>query len=110
MVTFQHTEVSKSIESHLRYGIHLWGPMCSAKMFRGLRNLLKKAIRICKNVTPQGTKILKLDDLVKLKLAKISYRCVYDKISDTNSKCFTTSSSCIWPLLDDNVKRAKTVS
>ena len=61
------------------------------------------------SITLQGTKILKLDDLVKMKLAKISYRCVYDKISDTNSKCFTTSSSCIWPLLDDNVKRAKTV-
>ncbi len=66
----------------MTYGLSCWGPMASKTSLNRVRVLQKKALRavmkasynantknICKSV-----KILMIDDIIDLELAKISYR------------------------------------
>ena len=87
------------INCHLIYGLMLWGPMLQAGDKNKLIKQQKKAIRaigclsvgghtapVCKKV-----KILKLDDLIELELAKFMYKYVHKLLPKPLLKLFTSN-------------------
>ena len=88
------------VNGNLMYGLLLWGPMAQASDMKKLLRLQKKAIRhinssvynaptkpICKKY-----KILKLDDLIQLELAKFMYKFTKRELPDPLLGLFQTGS------------------
>jgi hypothetical protein len=76
------------MQSHLYYGLSLWGPMCLSSDSKRICILHKKAIRsISKSASNSSAKplykrnnILMLPDLIDLETLKLMYRCVNDNL------------------------------
>ena len=75
-------------QSHLRYGISLWGPMCNKTDLRRISKIHKKAVKILNgsNVLKRGENVYKkqnvltIDDQVELEICKIMYRHVNNSL------------------------------
>jgi len=73
-----------NIQSHLNYAISSWGPMIKEKDLKQLRKQQNIAIRSIFNIGSRASlspyykqaSILKIDDLIKLSLLKVSFRYV----------------------------------
>ena len=121
-------------ESHLLYGIGIWGPMIKNT------NKMGRMTKIQKNIvseTKLENKVLTLEQLIDLNLGKISYRYINDllpkrisNLFEPNQHSYNTQNSTapvikhhtntlynssfmckspmIWLKLNDNIKSAKT--
>ncbi len=88
------------IHSNLMYGLSVWGPLVIKSNLNRVRVLQKKAIRtICHakfNANTANlckmTKILLIDDLIELELAKISHRYVHNTLPRPVKNLFQANS------------------
>ena len=67
------------IQSHINYGLVLWGGMASSENLNKIRMTLNKCMKILKpNLEPDKTynelKLLKLDQLIELEYNKLAYK------------------------------------
>ena len=87
------------INCHLIYGLMLWGPMIQASDKKKLIKQQKKAIRAVGGLSVGGhtapvyknNKIIKLDDLIELELAKFMYKFVEKSLPMPLLQLFTSN-------------------
>ena len=88
------------IQSHLQNGMLLWGPMVKKSSLKRVGTQQKKAVRILNNAKYNSNtatifkrlKILKLEDLIDLNLAKVAYSFKKDEIPSQVSLLFNANS------------------
>ena len=88
------------IHSIISYGLSLWGPLISANTLNRLKVLQKKAVRIIygasynANTAPIFKKldILRIDDMIDLEVAKLSFRFINKELPCPISTLFTPNS------------------
>ncbi len=85
------------IHSIISYGLSLWGPLISANTLNRLKVLQRKAVRIIygascnSNTAPIFKKldILRIDDMIDLEVAKLSFRFINKELPRPISILFT---------------------
>ncbi len=76
------------VHSNFMYGISIWGPLVTKSNLNRVKVLQKKALRTIDHAKynanssnlSKKTKILLIDDLIELELAKISHRYVHGTV------------------------------
>ena len=89
-----------NIQSHLNYGMCVWGPMLTKRNVKKLQVQQNKAVRALFNLNYRATlapyfkkaNILTIQGLMDLSLLKISYRYVYDNLPKRIVNLFETPS------------------
>lgn len=86
------------IQSHMTYGMMLWGPMCQVQHFNKLKKEQKKAIRVIGNSKYNAHtdplfrkhKVLKVEELVKLELTKFAFEIKSNSLPQPIQNLFNT--------------------
>ena len=89
-----------SIQSHLTYGLMLWGSMAQAKDLQRLFKAQKKSLRLIDNASYNSSTdpifkkydILKLEDLIQLELSKFMYKFVRKTLPSPLLNLFQTNN------------------
>ena len=66
--------------SHLQYGLGVWGCMINNHLKSRIIKLPKRALKIIDNKKPDSKFSTDIDDLIKIELAKISFRYISDSL------------------------------
>ncbi len=84
------------INSHMVYGLSIWGPMAAKTSLKRIRTLQNKALRAVVNAKYNASikpilkrlKILSIDDQLELELSKISFKYSHQTLPDPVSNLF----------------------
>ena len=81
------------IQSHLSYGLIVWGPMVSRDIIRKLQSIQNDCLRLVmkvKDVWPYAHELgfLSVDDLIKLELFKTGYKLHHRQLPQPIVNCF----------------------
>ena len=86
------------IQSTIEYGLMLWGPMVKKPILKRIDIQQRKVLRIlgnaknCSSALFKNWKILKLEDLIELNLAKLAYQFQNNDLPLPVSSLFTANS------------------
>ena len=88
------------VQSHLMYGLSIWGPLITAVNKDRLLKLQKKAVRAIYNLPYYGTtvfafkelNVLKFEDLLKLEMYKLSYLFTNDHLPYNMLRLFNANA------------------
>ena len=84
-------------ESHLLYGLPIWGSMCGREQLNQIKSVQKKALKFLKPSdsfleTCKNLNILPLENLIELELLKIGYKLHKGQLPTNVNKCLREDS------------------
>ena len=84
-------------ESHLLYGLPIWGSMCSKEQLNRINSVQKKALKFLKptntfSQTCKNLNILPFENLIELELLKIGYKLHKGQLPTSVNKCLWEDS------------------